>query len=49
MDYNISDTTFQKIYIFLRTIPVINTRNIEEIRVFLEAVCYLYRTGCQVR
>lgn len=49
MNHNISDSTFQKIYTFLRTISGIHTRNKEGIRTFLEAVCYLCRTGCQVR
>lgn len=49
MNYNISDKTFQKIYEFLRTIPGIHVKDEHKTRIFLEAVFYLCRTGCQVR
>lgn len=49
MNYNISDKTFQKIYEFLRTILGIHVKNEHKTRIFLEAVFYLCRTGCQVR
>jgi len=49
IEYHISDDVFQKIYAFLVTLKGIHTKNKEKIRVFLEAIYYLCRTGCQVR
>jgi transposase len=49
MDNNIPEETFQKIYGFLTTVPGIHAKNESEIRIFVEAVFYLCRTGCQVR
>jgi transposase len=49
MNNNIPEEVFQKIYGFLVTIPEIHTKNESEIRIFMEAVFYLCRTGCQVR
>lgn len=49
MNYNISDQIFQKIYEFLQTIPGIHVKDKNGIRIFLEAIFYLCRTGCQVR
>jgi transposase len=49
MDYNIPEEAFQKIYDFLVTIPGIHTKNESKIRIFLEAMFYLCRTGCPIR
>jgi transposase len=49
MDYNIPEEAFQKINGFLITVPGIHAKNESKIRVFLEAVFYLCRAGCQIR
>jgi transposase len=47
--YSIPDDVFQKIYDFLRTIKGIHTKSKEKIRIFVEAIYFLSRSGCQVR
>jgi len=47
--YHISEAIFQKIYSFLVTLKRIHTKNKEKIRIFLEAVYYFCRSGCQIR
>jgi transposase len=49
IEYNIPNYVFQKIYDFLVTIPKIHIKNEKKTRIFIEAVHYLSRTGCQVR
>jgi transposase len=49
MKYNIPEKIFQKIYDFLCTVNKIHTKDRERIRIFLEAVYYLVRSGCQIR
>jgi transposase len=49
IEYHISDEVFQKIYDFLRSLKRIHTKDREKIKIFLEAVYYLCRTGCQTR
>jgi transposase len=48
-EYHIPDEIFQKIYDFLVTMKGIHTKNREKVKIFLEAVYYLCRTGCQIR
>jgi transposase len=49
MNNNISEETFQRIYGFLTTISGIHVKNESGIRVFIEAIFYLCRSGCQIR
>lgn len=49
MHYLIQDTDFEKILKFLEEIKGIHKKNVEKIRIFLEAVYYLCKTGCQIR
>jgi transposase len=49
IEYNIPNDVFQKIYDFLVMIPKIHVQNEEKVRIFIEAVYYLSRTGCQTR
>jgi hypothetical protein len=49
IEYNVPNDVFQKFYDFLVTIPKIHIKNEKKTRIFIEAVHYLSRTGCQVR
>jgi len=49
MHYLIKDTEFIKILKFLITYKGIHKRNIDQLRLFIEAVYYVCRSGCQWR
>src|SRR5581483_2816105 len=49
MHYLIKDTEFTKILKFLITFKGIHKKNVDSLRLFFEAVCYVCRTGCQWR
>lgn len=49
MHYLIKDIDFEKILNFLNKIKSIHKKNIEKLRLFVEAVCYINRSGCQWR
>jgi transposase len=49
MDYRINNDAWTRIYSILMTIPFIHTGNEAELRLFIEAVFYMARTGCQWR
>jgi transposase len=49
MEHNIPDGIFQKLYDFLVTISGIHTKDKEKMRLFLEGVYFMCRSGCQVR
>jgi transposase len=49
MHYLIKDTDFLKISQFLEQVKGIHTNNVEKLRFFCEAVCYVLRSGCQWR
>jgi transposase len=49
MHHLIEDTAFEKILKFLQQIKGIHKNNIERLRIFIEAVYYLCRSGCQLR
>ena len=49
MHYLIKDTDFFKISQFLEQIKGIHTSNVEKLRLFLEAVYFILKSGCQWR
>ncbi len=49
MHYLIKDTDFLKISQFLEQIKGIHTNNLEALRLFIEAVYFILRSGCQWR
>lgn len=49
MHYLIKDTEFEEILKFLVTIPAIHKNDIDRLRNFIEAVCYMSRSGCSWR
>lgn len=49
MHYLIKDSDFEKILNFLKKVKGIHKNNEERLRVFVEAVYYLARSGCQLR
>ena len=49
MHYLIKDTDFTKILNFLITIKSIHTNDISRLRLFIEAIYYICRSGCQWR
>lgn len=49
MHYLIKDTEFEEILKFLVNVPAIHKNNTKRLRNFLEAVCYMSRSGCSWR
>lgn len=49
MNYHISSQNWEKIYAFLSTIKWIHIKDKDSLRIFIEAVHYILRTGCQWR
>jgi transposase len=49
MHYLIKDTEFAEILKFLSQVKGIHKRNIARLRRFIEAICYVCRSGCQWR
>ena len=49
MHYLIKDTEFAEILKFLVTIKGLHKNDIARLRLFMEAVCYMCRSGCQWR
>lgn len=49
MHYLIKDTEFEKILNFLQQVKGIHTNNTKRLKIFIEAVHYLCRSGCQLR
>ena len=49
MKYHINCHTWEQILLFLRSVPGIHTRDEDALRLFVEAVWYMARSGCQWR
>jgi transposase len=49
MHYLLKDTEIEKILKILQQIKGIHTTNMDRLKLFIEAVCYVCRTGCQWR
>ncbi|WP_119343868.1 IS5 family transposase, partial [Facilibium subflavum] len=49
MHYHINGNAWEKIYEFLMTVKRIHCKNTESLRLFVEGVYYVLRTGCQWR
>ncbi len=49
MHHLINNTVFKKILNFLKQVKGIHKNNEERLRIFIEAVYYLTRSGCQIR
>lgn len=49
MHYLIKDTEFEKMLKFLLQVKGIHKNNMERLRIFIEAICYITRSGCQWR
>jgi transposase len=49
MHYLIKNTDFEEILKFLKQVKGIHKNNIEQLRKFIEGVCYVLRSGCQWR
>ena len=49
MDYHINDEVWKKIYTFLQTVKGIHVKKTDGVRLFVEAIYYVLRTGCQWR
>uniref|UniRef100_UPI0013C32A94 transposase n=1 Tax=Facilibium subflavum TaxID=2219058 RepID=UPI0013C32A94 len=49
MHYHINENAWEKIYEFLMTVKRIHCKNTESLRLFVEGVYYVLRTGCQWR
>jgi transposase len=49
MKYNIDSNSWKRIWLFLRGVKDIHTREEERLRIFIEAVWFITRSGCQWR
>ncbi len=49
MHYLIKDTEFEEILKFLVNVPAIHKSDTKKLRNFIEAICYMSRSGCQWR
>lgn len=49
MKYYIEETKWKQIFMFLKSIKGIHSKNEKRLRIFMEAVWYITRSGCQWR
>ena len=49
MEYHIKKENWKQIFAFLKSTKGIHSKNEEKLRIFMEAVWYIVRSGCQWR